>query len=290
MSVQRAYLPWSVLHRPEIVSAGQFPVSEKSRGHACRSEETIALHHHGYEGALHIGKDRYDLRAGDLTLTPAGVDSLHDLPGDGFHLCVHFRHVDHSNCEEEHLLRLPLHLRLGGGSDPIRQRIVWITDLFRRAAHDDPRKRALALAAASAGLQEIILTLALLEPSEELADLSSVKVLKAVQTFVDLVDARLKDSLSVPELSEEVRLSQNYLARAFRHRYGMTMPHFILVRRVELACHLLVTTRASVTHIAAEVGLPDVQHFNKQFRKITGLSPSAYREAKAHRPESERVH
>ena len=227
---------------------------------------------------------------GDLTLTPAGVDALHDLPGEGFHLCVHFRHVDHSSCAEEHLLRLPLHLRLGGGSDPIRQRIVWITDLFRRAAHDDPRKRALALAAASAGLQEIILTLALLEPSDELADLSSVKVLTAVQTFVDLVDARLKDSLSVPELSEEVRLSQNYLARAFRHRYGMTMPHFILVRRVELACHLLVTTRASVTHIAAEVGLPDVQHFNKQFRKITGLSPSAYREAKAHRPVGERVH
>ena len=290
MSAPRASLSWSALHRPEIVSAGQYPVTAKSRGHVCRSAETIALHHHGYEGAFHIGDDRFELRSGDLTLTPAGVDSLHDLPGEGTHLCIHFRHVDTAGCEEHHLLRLPLHLRLGGASDPIRERIVWITDLFRRAAHDDPRKRALALAAASAGLQEIILTLALLEPNEELADLSSVKVLTAVQAFVDLVDARLKDSLSVPELSEEVRLSQNYLARAFRHRYGMTMPHFILVRRVELACHLLVTSRASVTHIAAEVGLPDVQHFNKQFRKITGMSPSAYREAKGHKPAGKPVH
>ena len=238
---------------------------------------------------MHIGDERYELRSGDLTLTPAGVDSLHDLPGEGSHLCIHFRHVDTAGCEEHHLLRLPLHLRLGGGSDPIRQRILWITDLFRRAAHDDPRKRALALAAASAGLQEVILTLALLEPGDELADLSSIKVLRAVQAFVELVDTRLKDSLSVPELSEEVRLSQNYLARAFRHRYGMTMPHFILVRRIELACHLLVTTRASVTHVAAEVGLPDGQHFNKQFRKITGMSPSAYREAKNHRPAGKLV-
>ena len=158
-------------------------------------------------------------------------------------------------------------------------------DLHRRAAHDEPRKRALALAAASAGLQEVILTLALLEADDSLADLSSAKVLKAVQTFVDLVEARLKHPLSVPELSEEVRLSQNYLARAFRHRYGMTMPHFILKRRVELACQMLVTSRASVTHIAAEVGLPDVQHFNKQFRKLTGMSPTAYREAKSHRPK-----
>ncbi len=38
------------------------------------------------------------------------------------------------------------------------------------------------------------------------------------------------------------------------HRYGMTMPHFILRRRIELACHLLVTSRASVTHIAAGGG------------------------------------
>ena len=230
------------------------------------------------------------MRAGDLTLTPAGVDSLHDLSGDGCHLCIRFRHVDTAGCEETHLLRLPLHLRLGGGSEPIRQRILWITDLYRRAAHADPRKRALALAAASAGLQEVILTLALLEPEDELADLSSIKVLKAVQAFVDLVDTRLKDSLSVPELSEEVHLSQNYLARAFRHRYGMTMPHFILMRRIELACHLLVTTRASVTRVAAESGLPDVQHFNKQFRKITGLSPSAYREANSHQPPSKVVH
>ncbi len=279
MSAQRVTLPWSVLHRPDIISAGLYPVSGKNSGHVSRSEETIALHHHAYEGAFHIGQHRYELRSGDLTLTPAGVDSLHDLPGEGTHLCIRFRHIDTAGCEETHLLRLPLHLRLGGGSEPIRQRILWITDLYRRADHADPRKRALALAAASAGLQEIILTLALLEPEEELADLSSVKVLTAVQTFVDLVDTRLKDPLSVPELSEEVRLSQNYLARAFRHRYGMTMPHFILVRRIELACHLLITTRASVTQIAAEAGLPDVQHFNKQFRKITGLSPSAYREA-----------
>ena len=142
-----------------------------------------------------------------------------------------------------HALSLPLHLRLGARSDPIRQRIRWITDLHRRATHADARSRALALAAASAGLQELLLTLALAGPEEPLPEANSSRVETAVRTLVEIVETRLKEPLSVPNLAEEAGLSQNYLAQAFRHRYGLTMPNFILRRRVELACYLLTVSR-----------------------------------------------
>ena len=96
--------------------------------------------------------------------------------------------------------------------------------------------------------------------------------------LVEIVENRLREPLSVPDLAEEAGLSQNYLAQAFRQRYGLTMANFILRRRIELACYLLTASRATVTHIAHEAGLPDVQHFNKQFRRLVGVSPSAYRE------------
>lgn len=280
MNVMRPTFSWSVLHRPEIVSAGRYPILERSRGHVYHSPDTVALHHHDYEGALRLGPDDYDLRPGDLTLTPAGIESCYDLPRDGHHHCIHFRHLDVSEGEEIHALSLPLHLRLGGGASPIRQRIAWITDLHRRAAHADARKRVLALAAASAGLQELLLTLSLSEPEDALIEPNSSRVESAVRAMVELVEQRLKESFTVPALAEEAGLSQNYLARAFRQRYGVTMPNFILRRRIELACYLLVTSRATVTHIAQEVGLPDVQHFNKQFRKLVGVSPTAYRAGK----------
>ena len=278
MSLSRPSFAWSVLHRPEIVSAGRYPMTDKSRGQIYRSADTVALHHHDYEGGLRIGAHDYELRPGDLTITPAAIESLYDLPRHGYHLCIHFRHVDVVVEEEIHALSLPLHLRLGAGSSPIRQRIGWITDLHRRAAHSDARKRTLALAAASAGLQELLLTIALSDPDEHLPEPNSSRVESAVRALVELVEHRLKEPLSVPDLAEEAGLSQNYLARAFRHRYGMTMPSFILRRRIELACYLLTSSRAPVKHIAQEVGLPDVQHFNKQFRQIVGTSPSAYRE------------
>ena len=268
-----------MLHRPEIVRVGRFPMLEKSRGFIYRST-TVALHQHDYEGRVHIGGGQYELRPGDLTLTPAEIDSHYHLPRDGFHLCIHFRHpADGAAAGEHHALNLPLHLRLGTGSNSIRQRIWWITDLHRRAEHADARKRTLALAAASAGMQELLLTLALLEPEEESpAEPVSSRVEKSMLTLLELIDLRLNEVLAIPELAEASGLSQNYLARAFRRRYGMAVPHFILLRRVELARHLLTTSELTVKQVAHEVGLPDVQHFNKQFRRLAGMSPSAYRQ------------
>ena len=276
MAASRSVLSWSAAHRPEIVSAGCYPVTEHCHGHVYRAL-TVALHQHDYEGKVHIGEDPYELRAGDLTLTPAGIDSHYHLPRRGFHLCIHFSFT--RAAEEARALDLPCHLRLGAGSTPIRQRIWWITDLYRRAAHSDRHKRALALAAASAGLQELLLTLALSDPLEQLTDTVSSRSENALQTLVEAVEARLNEPLAVPALAEMASLSQNYLARVFRLRYGMTIPHFILRRRMEVARHLLATSKASVKQIAHEVGLPDVQHFNKQFRCLVGTSPTAFRAA-----------
>ncbi len=273
----RSVLAWSVAHRPEIVSAGRYPMSEDCHGFIYRAP-TVALHQHDYEGKVHIGEDAYELRAGDLTLTPAGTESRYHLPRRGHHLCIHFNILEVPS-EVSHALDLPCHLRLGAGSAPIRQRIWWITDLHRRAAHSDRRKSALALAAASAGLHELMLTLALSDPQEQITDTVSTRLESALQTLVEAVEARLKEPLAVPDLAEMARLSQNYLARVFRLRYGMTIPHFILLRRIELARHLLATSRATIKQVAHEVGLPDVQHFNKQFRRLVGASPSAYRAA-----------
>ena len=267
-----------MLHRPEIVRAGRFPMLEKNRGFIYRSP-TVVLHQHDYEGRIHIGEGQYELRPGDLTLTPAEIDSHYHLPRDGYHLCIHFRHDEEVQFEAHHALKLPLHLRLGTGSNSVRQRIWWITDLHRRAGHPDPRKRALALAAASAGMQELMLTLALLEPEQLSAEPTSSRVEKAMLRLIEMIETRLKDVLAIPELAAESGLSQNYLARIFRRRYGVAMPHFILLRRIELARHLLTTSEATVTQVAHEAGLPDVQHFNKQFRRLVGMSPSAYRKA-----------
>jgi AraC-like DNA-binding protein len=47
---------------------------------------------------------------------------------------------------------------------------------------------------------------------------------------------------------------------------------------MELARHLLVSSSLGVAEVGRRVGLPDPQYFNKQFRRVAGASPLAYRQ------------
>jgi transcriptional regulator GlxA family with amidase domain len=99
----------------------------------------------------------------------------------------------------------------------------------------------------------------------------------ALDRLVEILDERFHEPLTVPDLAREVGLSRNYLARLFRDRMGLTVQRYIANRRMELARHLLSTSRLSIKEIGAKVGWPDPQHFNKQFHRLAGLSPSAAR-------------
>jgi AraC-like DNA-binding protein len=98
-----------------------------------------------------------------------------------------------------------------------------------------------------------------------------------VAELIDYIDRNLHRPLSAAALAARAGLSQNYLARLFRRQTGLTIPRHVLIRRVAVARLLLATTDLPVKQVALRVGMPDPQHFNKQFRALAGASPSAYR-------------
>lgn len=89
----------------------------------------------------------------------------------------------------------------------------------------------------------------------------------------------LRAPLDVGLLAEVAGLSRNYLARRFKARFGMTMLRYVLECRIARARELIETTDAPIQSIAAQVGIADLQRFNKAFRRVTGSSPSAARAA-----------
>jgi transcriptional regulator GlxA family with amidase domain len=103
----------------------------------------------------------------------------------------------------------------------------------------------------------------------------------ALDRLLALLDEQFAESWTVPQLAETVGMTQDHLARCFRQRHGLTIPRYLLQRRITHARHLLANTDLPVNRIAARVGLPDAQHFNKQFRRLTGVSPTSIRSARA---------
>lgn len=236
------------------------------------SHTTVALHYHQYRAMMRLGDHSLLLSPGDVTLSPPGMVSSYELSGNGFHWCIHFHPV---RGEAGPLARLPFHLRSRPRLTLVLERIQQITDWHRRSL-GRRREAGMLRAAASAALQEILLYLS---SERELPRRESPagKASAALEQAVERIDGNLQRPLYIPELAREVDLSQNYLSCLFRKRYGTTIQHYVLMRRMELARHLLLTTKDRVKEIGVKVGLPDPQHFNKLFRRVAGISPSGFR-------------
>jgi len=95
----------------------------------------------------------------------------------------------------------------------------------------------------------------------------------------DIVDARYREPLDVPALAKAAYLSPAHFSREFRRAFGETPHQYLLTRRLERAAALLRNTDHSVADICFTVGLRSVGSFTTSFRRVYGLSPTAYRAA-----------
>jgi AraC-like DNA-binding protein len=95
----------------------------------------------------------------------------------------------------------------------------------------------------------------------------------------DLIDARYRERLEVPMLGRAAYLSPAHFSREFRRAFGETPHQYLLTRRLERAAALLRNTDRSVADICFTVGLRSVGSFTTSFRRVYGLSPTAYRAA-----------
>lgn len=265
-------LAWPRATVPAIRSCGRFPMVAHNAGLVYLSPRTVALHLHDYTGRLWFGTRGVALRPGDFTLTPAGLPSNYDLEAPGHHLCVHFDAADAIAPGEA--VRLPLHWRPATQERWLSERLWEIIHLHRRgeAAGAD-----LARQAAGTMLQGLLLRLAVTvaeaparrpQPGRVDADLDKVR---------RHLDEHFREPLDVPALARRFGVSQNYLARRFRARHGLTLQRYLLSRRIEFARHLLNVTPLPLKAVAIESGLGNPQYFHRQFRRVTGHSPSEER-------------
>ncbi|WP_116952421.1 helix-turn-helix domain-containing protein [Jiangella endophytica] len=95
----------------------------------------------------------------------------------------------------------------------------------------------------------------------------------------DVVEARLGDPLTVDDLAAAATLSPFHFARSFKASTGLAPHEYVTSRRMERAKSLLLSSRLSVPEVAYAVGLTNVSHFRRVFRRHTGLLPSQLRTA-----------
>lgn len=83
--------------------------------------------------------------------------------------------------------------------------------------------------------------------------------------------------IKIEELAKVARLSPSQFDRRFKKVFHITPTRHILNVRIRSACNLLASTHDTIASIALEAGFYDHSHFIRSFKKLIGLSPSAYR-------------
>jgi AraC-like DNA-binding protein len=85
------------------------------------------------------------------------------------------------------------------------------------------------------------------------------------------------EPLNLSRLAGQFHISPYYLSRMFSKVIGLTISEYLNLTRVKAAELLLKETGKPVTEVALAVGYDNFSHFGKMFKKITKLSPRAYR-------------
>lgn len=78
-------------------------------------------------------------------------------------------------------------------------------------------------------------------------------------------------------LSNELRKEYSQLSRLFSETEGITIEQYVIRQKIEKARELLAYNQLSLGEIAFKLGYSSVAHLSSQFKKVTGLTPSAFK-------------
>jgi len=115
----------------------------------------------------------------------------------------------------------------------------------------------------------------------------SEQVGRRLKTVLDRVHADIIDLPTQAELAESVKLSPQAFSRFFKRQVGKTFVGYVNEWRVGLACRSLLETDEPIIAVAIDSGFDNLSHFNRQFKRITGRTPSDYRRSRGEQPGSD---
>ena len=106
--------------------------------------------------------------------------------------------------------------------------------------------------------------------------------------LIENIKAAVIALVQAPEPAEKVKLSE-YLSRRLFHDYthlsnlfstveGVTIEQYCINQKIEKTRELLVYDELTLTEIAHRLGYSSVAHLSRQFKKITGMTPSQFRQ------------
>jgi len=117
---------------------------------------------------------------------------------------------------------------------------------------------------------------------ELMDDKRAVLIEKIKNVIIEMVhhtDEVIKTNFS-NYLSEKLNHDYTYLSNLFSEVQGTTIEQFVISHKIERIKELIIYGELNITEIAWKMNYSSVAHLSNQFKKVTGLSPSHFKQLK----------
>lgn len=125
-------------------------------------------------------------------------------------------------------------------------------------------------------INQIILTLLRADTQKALnyRDNADMERLKPV---LDYIEQNIMDKIQVEEASKVANISYYYFVKYFKKVLGMSFTEYVNYQKIKRAERILLTKDISITQVGESIGMPNMAHFYKIFKKYNECSPNEYR-------------
>lgn len=127
-------------------------------------------------------------------------------------------------------------------------------------------------------LTELLITVIRQPPSDALVERTD-----RMTQVIRYLHEHHSDPLTLDEIAAQFHISRYYLCHEFKKLTQSTIVQYLNNVRIGQAQRLLNETDLTITQISKQVGFANVTHFNRVFRQVTAMSPSASRKPALHR-------
>lgn len=108
-------------------------------------------------------------------------------------------------------------------------------------------------------------------------DLTAESGHKLAVSIKQYLEAHVDENISLGELAENMGYSVTHLCRIFKTYFGDSVKNHLTKLKIEKAMQKIELGQESLTKISDSLGFDGISYFSKTFKKVTGISPSEYR-------------
>ena len=128
-----------------------------------------------------------------------------------------------------------------------------------------------------------LLKTALLKYGLDLVDIKATKTIERIKALIKEFIQKTADSSKVNIsyfLTKKIDSNYIYLSKLFKEVTGKTIEHYNIYYKVELVKEFLLYTDLTITEISYKLNYSSSAHLTAQFKKLTGVTPSFFRNLK----------